>query len=170
MPPLREDVGSRWRTQCPRDGDRSFDEVASRVPVHLYSILHKAASFRRGEKPRREASYVLRSISTLSPRSISGVLIVTVSKAARRLDDVNARTKRFVAVVVLVFLVATAVAWLFLRRIEPVYNGKPLTFDGAAIEVISVGYLKMPTAGGEPKGPRGGVDQVILAPAGGNSA
>ena len=40
----------------------------------------------------------------------------------------NARTKRFVAVVVLAFLVATAVAWLFLRRVEPVYNGKPLTF------------------------------------------
>ena len=30
--------------------------------------------------------------------------------------------------VVLVLLVATAVAWLFLRRVEPVYNGKPLTF------------------------------------------
>ena len=30
--------------------------------------------------------------------------------------------------VVLVFLVAIAVAWLFLRRVEPVYNGKPLTF------------------------------------------
>ena len=39
----------------------------------------------------------------------------------------NARTKSFAAVVVLVFLVATAVAWLFLRRVEPVYNGKPLT-------------------------------------------
>jgi HEAT repeat protein len=30
-------------------------------------------------------------------------------------------------VVVLLFLVATAVARLFLRRVEPVYNGKPLT-------------------------------------------
>ena len=40
----------------------------------------------------------------------------------------NARMKKLVAVVVLVFLVATAFAWLFLRRVEPVYNGKPLTF------------------------------------------
>lgn len=40
----------------------------------------------------------------------------------------DARTKRFVAVVVLAFLVATSVAWLFLHRAEPVYHGKPLTF------------------------------------------
>lgn len=40
----------------------------------------------------------------------------------------DARTKKLVAVVGLAFLVATAVAWLFLRRVEPVYNGKPLTF------------------------------------------
>jgi hypothetical protein len=29
---------------------------------------------------------------------------------------------------VLTLLVATAVAWPFLRRVEPLYNGKPLTF------------------------------------------
>ena len=40
----------------------------------------------------------------------------------------DARTKRFVAVIGLAFVVATSVAWLFLRRVEPVFNGKPLTF------------------------------------------
>jgi HEAT repeat protein len=46
----------------------------------------------------------------------------------RRLDEVDARTKRFAAVVVLAFLVAAAVVWRFLRRVEPIYNGKSLTF------------------------------------------
>jgi hypothetical protein len=41
---------------------------------------------------------------------------------------VDARTKSFAAVAGLAFLVAAFVAWLFLRRVEPVYNGKPLTF------------------------------------------
>jgi hypothetical protein len=45
----------------------------------------------------------------------------------RRLDDVHVRAKRLAAVVVLAFLMVTSVAWLFLRRVEPVYNGKPLT-------------------------------------------
>jgi HEAT repeat protein len=46
----------------------------------------------------------------------------------RKLDDVDARTKRFVAVVVLAFLVAASIAWVFWHRVEPVYDGKPLTF------------------------------------------
>jgi HEAT repeat protein len=40
---------------------------------------------------------------------------------------VNSRTKRYVVLVVLVFLVATSVGWLVLRRTEPVSKGKPLS-------------------------------------------
>lgn len=40
----------------------------------------------------------------------------------------NARTKRFAAVVAPLILLATVVAWLFLRFVEPVHNGRPLTF------------------------------------------
>lgn len=39
----------------------------------------------------------------------------------------NARTKKHVAVVGLACFLATTVAWLCLRRVEPVYNGRPLT-------------------------------------------
>ena len=45
-----------------------------------------------------------------------------------KLDDVDARRKRFVALVVLALLAATSVAWVFSRRVEPVYDGRPLTF------------------------------------------
>jgi hypothetical protein len=49
-------------------------------------------------------------------------------RQVRRLEAVDARKKRFAAVVALILIVATFIAWLSLRRAEPVYNGKALTF------------------------------------------